>query len=151
VQGGGLSSIAAVEAWYAGYVGSPEAMRSLRDGSKPMPDWTHPDVITDNLDEIPAHFEGHEGLRRWARESFAIMDDGYLELQELIPVTPDVVVSVALVRGKMKETGIDPHFPLHTVHAFRDGLSVYAKGFADREAALEFARAWPEVLTTRSR
>ena len=117
-------------------------MRALADGTAAMPDWVGEEVVTDNLDEIPGHFEGHEGTRRWARESFAIMEDGFLELQELTQVGPDAVVAVALVRGRMNETGIDPRFPLSIVHGFRGGQAVYAKGFADRDAAFDFARAW---------
>jgi hypothetical protein len=135
--------VAAIKAWYATCVGSPEAMRGLGDGTCPIPAWIDENVVSDNLDEIPGRFEGHDGLRRWARESFAIFDDGFFDLQEIIPVTDDVAVSAALVRGRMKETGLDPRFPLYTVHAFHQGRAVYAKGFADRDAALEFARGWP--------
>jgi ketosteroid isomerase-like protein len=132
-----------IEAWYAGYVGSPEDLRALADGAAPMPEWMSEDVVIDNLDEIPGHFEGHDGVRRWARETFAIFDDGHMELQELIQVKPDALVSVALIRGRMRETGIDPKFPFSVVHGFRDRRLAYGKGFIDREAAIEFAGGWP--------
>lgn len=138
-----------VEAWYAGWIGSPEAMRGLGDGTLALPDWLDEGIVVDNLDEIPGHFEGHEGVRRWARESFAIIDDGFLELQELTPVHEDAVVSVGLVRGRMKETGLDPRFPLSSAHGCSEGRLVYGRGFSNREEAIEFARAWrPQVHHT---
>jgi ketosteroid isomerase-like protein len=140
--GGSAQLPGLVEHWFDAVVGNPETLRALADGSLELPeDWFDPEFSLDNLEEIPGHFEGSEGVRRWARESFAVMDDAFLELQEIVETGPDVVVITSLLRGRMKETGIEMAFPLHAVYRYRNGRILHTQGFSDLERARASARS----------
>ena len=55
-----LAGEAFLREWFTDYVGSPESMRALADGTLALPPGTPDDYVVENLDEIPGRFEGHD-------------------------------------------------------------------------------------------
>ena len=125
--------------------GTPEGIRALADGTAEVPDFIAEDHVVVNFKEWPivGPYVGHEGLRRWAHETFEPVDDGYFELRgEPIVVAPNVIVVRQTVRGRLKATGLELAYDMLSMQCLRDGKIVLSKGFLDEDEALIEARAW---------
>jgi ketosteroid isomerase-like protein len=93
---------------------------------------------------IPGPYRGHDGVRRWREDTFDVIDEWRLELDEVITGDdPDVMVAIHRFVGRMKHTDLPANFPLAVVVRFRDGLIVTLDGYRDRAEALEAAGLEP--------
>ena len=89
---------------------------------------------------ISGPYRGHDGLRQWRRDTFDVIDDWRLELDEVITGDdPDVMVALQRFVGRMKHTDLAANFPLAVIVRFHDGLIVRFEGYRDRSEALEAA------------
>ena len=89
---------------------------------------------------ISGPYRGLDGLRRWREDSFDVLEDGRLLLDEVITGDdPDVIVVTNRFIGRMRHTGLIADFPLTVVVRFRDGLIVRFEGYRERAEALKAA------------
>ena len=89
---------------------------------------------------IPGPYRGHDGIRRWREDTFDVIDEWRLELDEVITGDdPDVMVAINRFVGRMEHTDLPANFPLAVVVRFRDGLIVGFDGHRERSEALEAA------------
>jgi ketosteroid isomerase-like protein len=89
---------------------------------------------------ISGPYRGRDGLRRWCEDSFDILDDGRLLLDEVITgEDPDVMVVTNRFVGRMRHTRLTADFPLTVVVRFRDGLIARFEGYRERAEALAAA------------
>jgi len=80
---------------------------------------------------------GLDGLRRWREDSFDVLEDWRLLLEEVITGDdPDVMVITNRFVGRARYTGLIADFPLTVVVRFRDGLIVRFEGYRERAEAL---------------
>jgi ketosteroid isomerase-like protein len=89
---------------------------------------------------IPGPYRGHPGHERWRRDTFDVIEDWRIELDEIIE-TDDADLLIALERfvGRMRHTGLKANFPLTVVVRFKDGLIYRFDGYRNRAEALEAA------------
>jgi ketosteroid isomerase-like protein len=102
----------------------------------------HPDVEMRMFrgSPIPGPYHGRDGVRRWRDDTFEVIDDWRMELDEVIPGDdPDVLVAIHRFVGRMKHTDLPANFPLAVVVRFREGLIADLEGFRERSEALEAA------------
>ena len=106
-------------------------------------EFLHPDVEMRMFrgSPIPGPYHGRDGVRRWRDDTFDVIDDWRMELDEVIPRDddPDVLVAIHRFVGRMKHTHLPANFPLAVVVRFRDGLIADLEGFRERSEALEAA------------
>jgi ketosteroid isomerase-like protein len=89
---------------------------------------------------IPGPYHGHDGVRRWRDDTFDVIDEWRLELDEVITGRdPDVMVAINRFVGRMKHTNLPADFPLAVVVRFRDGKIASFEGFRERSEALKAA------------
>jgi ketosteroid isomerase-like protein len=89
---------------------------------------------------IPGPYRGQDGAQQWHRDTFDVIDDWRLELDEVIESgDPDVLVAINRFVGRMKHTDLRANFPLAVVVRFRDGLIARFDGYRERSEALEAA------------
>ena len=89
---------------------------------------------------ISGPYRGHDGLRQWRRDTFDVIDDWRLELDEVITGDdPDVLVALQRFVGRMKHTDLPANCPLAVIVRFHDGLIVRFEGYRERSEALEAA------------
>lgn len=97
---------------------------------------------------IPGPYRGHDGVRRWQADTFDVIDDWRLELDEVVTGDdPDVMVAITRFVGSMKHTNLPADFPLFVVVRFRHGKIASFEGFREQREALDAAglnraRAW---------
>jgi ketosteroid isomerase-like protein len=100
----------------------------------------HPDLEIHMFEGSPVSgpYHGFDGLRRWREDSFDVIEDGRLLLEEVITGDdPDVMVVANRFVGRMRHTGLIADFPLTVVVRFRDGLIVRFEGCRERAEALK--------------
>ncbi len=89
---------------------------------------------------ISGPYRGLDGLRQWREDSFDILEDGRLLLDEVITGDdPDVIVVTNRFVGRTRHTRLTADFPLTVVVRFRDGLIVCFDGYRERAEALTAA------------
>jgi GNAT superfamily N-acetyltransferase/ketosteroid isomerase-like protein len=99
---------------------------------------------------IPGPYRGHDGVRQWREDTFDVIDEWRLELDEVVTGDdPDVMVAINRFVGRMKHTDLPANFPLAVVVLFRDGLIVRFDGHRERSEALEAAGMEPVSDNTR--
>ena len=87
---------------------------------------------------ISGPYRGLDGLRRWREDTFDVIEDWRLLLDEVITGDdPDVMVVTQRFVGRMTHTGLTADFPLTAVVRFRDGLIVRFEGYRERAEALK--------------
>lgn len=128
---------------------SPENVETLRryhellnETGEPPTALCHPDIEIHMFKGSPiaGPYRGHEGLLVWREETFDVINDWHLELDEVITGDdPDVMVGMWRFVGRMRHTDLPVDFPLATVVRFRDGLITRMDGYRQREEALEAA------------
>ena len=80
---------------------------------------------------------GHEALLAWLHEWYEAWETVDDELEELIDVNDDRVVSIMVQRGRGRTSGIDVADRLGTIWTVRDGKVLRAVWFPSAEQALE--------------
>jgi ketosteroid isomerase-like protein len=122
--------------------GNVETLRSFYErlnttGEAPA-ELFHPDLEIHMFEGSPivGPYRGLDGLRRWCEDSFDILEDGRLLLDEVITGDdPDLMVITNRFVGRARYTGITANFPLTVVVRFRDGLIVRFEGYRERAEA----------------
>ena len=105
-------------------------------------EFLHPEVEMHMFEgsPIPGPYRGQDGVRRWREDTFDVIDEWRLELDEVITGTdPNVMVAINRFVGRMKHTNLPADFPLAVVVRFRDGLIAGLDGYRERSEALEAA------------
>jgi ketosteroid isomerase-like protein len=114
----------------------------LNETGEPSLELFHPDVEVHMFrgSPIAGPYRGHDGLRRWRQDTFDVIRDWRLELDEVITgEDPDVIVAMQRFAGRMQHTELEASFPLAVVVRFRDGLITRFQGYRERSEALEAA------------
>ena len=89
---------------------------------------------------IAGPYHGYEGLRQWRADTFDVIEDWRLELDEVITGDdPDVMVALQRFVGRTAHTDLAVDFPLAVVVRFRDGLIWRFEGYRKRADALKAA------------
>jgi ketosteroid isomerase-like protein len=87
---------------------------------------------------ISGPYRGHDGLQRWRDDTFDVIEDWRVELDEVITgEDPDLMVAVQRFVGRVRHTGLPVDFPLVVVVRFRDGRISRFEGYRERSEALE--------------
>ena len=121
-----------------------ETLRSFHEGlnttGEAPAELFHPDVEIHMFEGSPISgpYCGLDGLRRWREDSFDVLEDGRLLLDEVITGddTDEMVVTMRFI-GRMRYTRLTVDAPLTVVVRFRDGLIVRFEGFRERAEALK--------------
>jgi ketosteroid isomerase-like protein len=127
-----------------GFVETPEGLQGLADGSLPIPETVAEDYVVINFREWPiaGPYEGHEGYRAWARDTFEPIEGGHFEEREPpLRVGPGVWILQVTARGRLRETGMELEYPMQSVTVVRDGKLVRSHGFLDFDEAMAEAQA----------
>lgn len=114
----------------------------LNENREPPVELFHPEVEIYMFDgsPIPGPYHGHDGLQQWRADTFDVIEDWRLELDEVITGDdPDTMVIMERFLGRMKHTDLHANFPLAVVVNFRDGLIARFQGHRQRDEALEAA------------
>lgn len=114
----------------------------LNETGEPPVELFHPDIEIHMFrgSPISGPYRGHDGLRQWRQDTFDVITEWRLELDEVITGDdPDVMVAIQRFVGRMEHTGLRANFPLAVVVRFRDGLIVRFEGYLERSEALEAA------------
>jgi ketosteroid isomerase-like protein len=112
-----------------------------REGYLPE-DSFDPDVELSNLREspLPGPYRGYEGLRRWSDDLLEVLDNGRIEVEELIDADDEsAVIAQVRLRGLARHTGIAVDLPFTIVSWMRNGRTYRSEGFSDHGEALEAA------------
>lgn len=123
---------------------SREWIRGVAEGTIDTPG-IHERCVLENFDGAPTQhprFEGPDAMREWVRDAFGPVDDGWLEIEEVVDPAPDAHVAAVRMRGRMTATGLELNFQMFTLSCIEDGKLIYSKGFLDRDEALAAGRAW---------
>ena len=103
----------------------------------------HPDVEWDGRN-IPDGVlgRGRQTVLDHAVHWASIWDDWTVEVEELVPVTPDTVIAYTRERGR-SEGGVLMDERHAEVYVVRDGMIIRRVGFSDPAEALPAVRSWP--------
>ncbi len=123
--------------------GNVETLRSFYEGlnttgEAPVEPF-HPNLEIHMFEGSPiaGPYHGLDGLRQWREDTFDVVEDWRLLLEEVITGDdPDVIVVTNRFVGRMRHTGLTVDFPLTVVVRFRDGLIVRFEGYLERAEAL---------------
>jgi hypothetical protein len=126
--------------------GNVETLRSFYEGlnatgEAPVEPF-HPDLEIHMYEGalFSGPYRGLDGLRRWREDSFDVLEDWRLLLEEVITgEDPDVMVITNRFVGRASYTGLTADFLLPVVVRFRDGLIVRFEGYEGRDEALTAA------------
>jgi len=123
--------------------GNVETLRSFYEGlnttGEAPAELFHPDLEIHMYEGalFTGPYLGLDGLRRWREDSFDVLEDWRLLLEEVITGDdPDVMVITNRFVGRARYTGLIADFPLTVVVRFRDGLIVRFEGYRERAEAL---------------
>jgi ketosteroid isomerase-like protein len=102
-----------------------------------------PDVEVFSPPELPnpAHFTGRDGYLPWTSRWLDAWESFELEAEAFEPVGEHHVLMTALQRGVGKGSGVEVEMRVYYMLQYRDGLATRVHLYADREQALEEARA----------
>ena len=134
-------NVEAIRRLYAA-TGPPEGIAAVRDGSLPIDDFYTPDVLLENFENAPigGPYHGHEGIRQWARDSFDVVEDGRLDLDDVIEVDDEHLVVVNTYRGRSVVMGMEVELRFSAVMRMQEGRVRHLRGFLDHDEALRVAR-----------
>jgi ketosteroid isomerase-like protein len=114
----------------------------LNETREPPAELFHPEVEIYMFDgsPLPGPYFGYGGLRQWRDDTFDVIEDWRLELDEVITGDdPTAMVMMERFVGRMKHTDLQANFPLAVVVNFRDGLIARFQGYRNRDEALRAA------------
>lgn len=115
----------------------------LNETGEPPLDFFDPDVELHMFKGSPISgpYLGHEGLRQWRQDTFDVIQEWRIELDDVITGDdPDVLVAIQRFVGRLQHTDLPANFRLAVVFRFRDGRIVRCEGYRSRSEALEAAR-----------
>jgi ketosteroid isomerase-like protein len=94
-----------------------------------------------NPAEFPVadEYHGHDGVRQWAIEVWEVFSELHHEVEEIIEVDGETVVSVQRTRGRMRHSDLETSFRWAAVWTFRGGKALRAHGYMTKAQALEAA------------
>lgn len=95
-----------------------------------------------NPPEFPLQgpFQGHEGVRVWAREVWEVFSGVHHEVEEVIDVGDGAtVISVQRTQGRTRHTQFGTNLQWAGTFTFRGGRILRAQGYMSKTAALEAA------------
>jgi ketosteroid isomerase-like protein len=100
------------------------------------------DVVWDAMEDAPdaGTYRGHAGIRGYAEDWIATVDEPHLELRELEEVA-GCVVSQCHAAARIKGTDSELGFDYWQVARFEDGKIRRVKEFRERDEAIAFAEA----------
>jgi ketosteroid isomerase-like protein len=119
------------------------ARRAFAEFGRPLEEseaWD-PDVTIVNAAGwvIEAEYHGHEGVRRW----WADLDDAFvdfgLELDEVIELDEERVLTTQRMVGHFRATGIPTDAQWASILTVRDGRVVRAEGYLSKRRAMRAA------------
>ena len=104
-------------------------------------DFMDPEVELENPAEFPLRgpFRGHEGVRKWATEAWEVFEDLHNEIEEIIEVDDETVISVQRTQGRMRHTQLPSNRRWAVVWRFKDGKVRRGEGYLTKAQALEAA------------
>jgi ketosteroid isomerase-like protein len=114
----------------------------LNDRREPPLELFHPEIEFHMFrgSPIAGPYRGHAGVEAWFSDTFDVIDDWRLELDEVITGDdPDLMVAIERFVGRMRHTDLQANFPLAVVVRFRDGRIYRFEGYRKRREALEAA------------
>ena len=117
---------------------SSSGIQDILAGRADLGRYFAPDVVIVNFDGHPAAgpFHGHAGVREWVEESMSIMDEPRLELLEILHLSETEGIARVRFLGRTKEAGFEAELDLFIYAKFRDGKTVFSKGYVRPEDAL---------------
>jgi len=100
-----------------------------------------PEVRIDNVADFPitGPYHGHDGVRQWWSDLQDAIDQLHIELEELIEVDPERVVTSQRIVGRFRHTGIPLDAPWGSILWVRNGRIVRAMGYGSRAQAFTAA------------
>ena len=113
---------------------------ALSRGELPL-ELSDPEIRLDNISEFPitGPYHGHEGFRRWWQDVAEAFDEVRFEIEELIDVDDERVLSVQRVVGRFRHTGIPIDNRWASLYWVREGKIARAVGYASQKRALQAA------------
>src|SRR5205809_220912 len=84
-------------------------------------------------------YNGHEGLTRFWSELLGAWEEFSLEIVEVVECDPERLVTVTVVRGRGRESGINTEAGGAMLWVLREGKILSGKLFQNREEALKAA------------
>ena len=113
---------------------------ALKGGDlEPLLAFFDPHVVIELVDfPDPERYEGHEGVRKWFRDTFSIWRSVHVEAEEFIEIGDWTLVHLrSRLRGEA--SGVELEVPSTATHQFRNGKIVHDRVYLDRAEALEAA------------
>jgi ketosteroid isomerase-like protein len=113
---------------------------ALSRGELPL-ELSHTELRLDNIAEFPNRgpYHGHEGLRRWWEDVAEAFDELRFEIERLIDVDDQRVLSVQRTVGRFRHTGIPVDNRWASLYWIRGGKIARAVGYPSERRALRAA------------
>ena len=128
--------------------GNADTVRGWLDGVNepglaPTLELSHEFIEIGNLPEfvIQGPYRGHAGVHTWFDESFDVVADRRMVVEEISEIDGDTVVSVQLVTGTSTHTGLAFDLRWAAVWKVRDGKVERVQGYATKGRAMKAAKA----------
>ena len=106
------------------------------NGELPFELWDE-DLRIDNMPEFPIRgpYHGYEGLARWRDDIAEVIEDLRFDVEEVIDLDEERVLSIQRAFGRASHTGIEMDVLWASVLTLRDGKIVHAQGYWTPEQA----------------
>jgi ketosteroid isomerase-like protein len=89
---------------------------------------------------IQGPYHGHDGVRRYVRDTYDVIDELRVVLDEVVDAGDgETVVTAQRARGRASHTQLEVDYPWAVVWTVRGGKVVRARGHASKAEALEAA------------
>jgi ketosteroid isomerase-like protein len=114
----------------------------LNETGEPPLDLVDHDVEMHMFEGSPIRgpYRGHQGLQQWREDTFDVIEDWRVELDDVVTGDdPNLVVAFQRFVGRARHTDLEVDFPLAVVVRFRAGLISGFEGYRKRREALEAA------------
>jgi ketosteroid isomerase-like protein len=97
-------------------------------------------VVPPDLSAEPDSYDGHDGVRRYFESFYDIVEDLRFDAEELVEVSPEVVVARGHITGRGRESGIPIEMRVPMLMRLRNRKVVGMAGYRDWDDALAAAR-----------
>ena len=84
-----------------------------------------------------AHHHGHEGVRRWHQDLTDAWEYLQVELERLIEIDDETVLSLAFLHGRGRGSGVEIREPIAHLQSYRDGKLKRFLTYTNRAEALD--------------
>jgi ketosteroid isomerase-like protein len=100
-----------------------------------------PEMVIENVAEFPitGPYRGHEGVRRWWRDLSEAFSEMRIEVDELIDLGDERVLTTLRIVGRFRRTDIPIDTPWGSLISVKDGKIARAAGYGSRRQAFEAA------------